>query len=332
MWILFRDLAQNPDRPYRAGSLSGRMLGREAAQSRARQREETLRPVVFAHRGASGQFAEHTRAAYLQALAEGTDGVECDIHLSRDRELVLIHDATLKRTSNGTGHVADYTLEELRQVDFHSWKGAEIPPGFGRLDNQFLTFAELLKILRDFGKRIRLAVECKHPDPFGAELEAGLFELLEAEGWNAVACTLDNISFSFMSFNAGSVERLLAQVPQRFVCQLLEDVKEPAIARVMGVVDAGGSAELEAARQNLADGERNLNTKRVGLAGPGMEYIRGHLEQVVAWVESGVAFRAWTVNTDDDVDLCIKLGVQEVTTDWPARTADRFAELVPPSA
>lgn len=308
------------------------MLDREAAQSRARQREETLRPVVFAHRGASGQFAEHTRAAYLQALAEGTDGVECDIHLSRDGELVLIHDATLDRTSDGTGHVADYTLQELRQVDFHSWKGAEIPPGFGGADHQFLTFMELLEILRFFGKRIRLAVESKHPDPFGPQLESTLFELLEAEGWNAAACTLGNISFSFMSFNAGSVERLLAQVPQRFVCQLLEDVKESAIARALGVVNAGGSAELEAARQNLAEGEQNLDAKRVGLAGPGMEYIRGHLDQVNAWVESGVAFRVWTVNSGDDVDLCIKLGVQEVTTDWPARTADRFAELVPPSA
>ncbi|WP_035782894.1 glycerophosphodiester phosphodiesterase [Arthrobacter sp. H14] len=291
-----------------------------------------MRPVVYAHRGASGQFAEHTRAAYLQALAEGTDGVECDIHLSRDRELVLIHDHKLNRTSDGTGQVADYTLEELRRVDFHSWKGAEIPPGFGTPDDQFLTLLQLLEILRDYGKRIKLAIECKHPDPFGAELEANLFELLEAEGWDAQSCMLGNISFSFMSFDPDSVERLLAQVPARFVCQLLEDVKEAPIARALGLEDVVGSPELRKAQQKLAEGQQNLDAKRVGMAGPGIEYIRQHLEQVTGWVESGLTFRVWTVNSDDDVDLCIKLGIQEVTTDWPARTADRFAELAPPSA
>lgn len=291
-----------------------------------------MRPIVYAHRGASGQFAEHTRAAYLQALAEGTDGVECDIHLSRDRELVLIHDHKLNRTSDGTGQVADYTLEELRRVDFHSWKGADIPSGFGTPDEQFLTLLQLLEILRDFGKRIKLAVECKHPDPFGAELEAKLFELLEAEGWDAQNCRLDNISFSFMSFDPDSVERLLDQVPARFVCQLLEDVKESAIAKALGMVDPTGSAKLRSAQQKLEEGQRNLDAKRVGMAGPGIEYIRQHLEQVTGWVESGLTFRVWTVNSDDDVDLCIKLGIQEVTTDWPARTADRFAELVPPRA
>lgn len=291
-----------------------------------------MRPVVYAHRGASGQFAEHTRAAYLQALAEGTDGVECDIHLSRDRELVLIHDHKLNRTSDGTGQVADYTLEELRRVDFHSWKNAEIPPGFGPQDDQFLTLLQLLEILRDYGKRIKLAIECKHPDPFGAELEAKLFELLEAEGWDAKSCKLDNISFSFMSFDPDSVERLLDQVPARFVCQLLEDVKESVIDKARGMVDPSASAKLVTAQQKLAEGQRNLDAKRVGMAGPGIEYIRQHLEQVTGWVESGLTFRVWTVNSDDDVELCIKLGIQEVTTDWPARTADRFAELVPPSA
>lgn len=289
-------------------------------------------PVVFAHRGASGQFAEHTRAAYLQALAEGTDGVECDIHLSQDRQLVLIHDHTLERTSDASGRVADYTLEQLRQVDFHSWKGASLPLGFGTAGEQFLTLPQLLGILRDFGKPIRLAVECKHPDPFGAELEAELFGLLEAEGWDAATCMLANISLSFMSFDPASVERLLEKVQVRFVCQLLEDVNEAAVARTLGVADAGGSAGLAAARQFLADGEHNLDVARVGLAGPGMAYIREHLDQVKAWVESGLTFRVWTVNSGDDVRQCIQLGIHEVTTDWPARTAGRFAELLPPSA
>lgn len=283
-----------------------------------------VQPVVFAHRGASGRYAEHTRAAYLQALAEGTDGVECDIHLSRDGQLVLIHDHTLDRTSNGSGKVADYTLEQLRQFDFHSWKTADIPAGFGAGGQQFLTLMELLGMLRDYGEPVKLAVECKHPDPFGAGLEEALFELLDGEGWDAATCTLDNISLSFMSFDPESVERLLQRVPAGVVCQLVEDIKMGAVASAAGVDDPAGTEQLAAAERFLAAGQSNLDRRRVALAGPGIEYIAGHLEQVERWVASGLRFRVWTVNDDDDIDLCARLGVQEVTTDWPARTAERF--------
>lgn len=282
-------------------------------------------PVVFAHRGASGRFAEHTRAAYLQALAEGTDGVECDIHLSRDGQLVLIHDHTLDRTSNGSGRVADYTLEQLRQFDFHSWKRAEIPEQFGAGGRQLLTLVELIGMLREHGGPIRLAVECKHPDPFGAGLEEALFGVLDGEGWDAATCTLDNISLSFMSFDPEAVERLLERVPARVVCQLVEDIKLGAVARAAGVDDPAGTEQLAEAERFLAAGQDNLDRRRVGLAGPGIEYIAGHVEQVERWVASGLRFRVWTVNDDDDIDLCARLGVQEVTTDWPAQTAERFA-------
>lgn len=285
-----------------------------------------MQPVVFAHRGASGVFAEHTRAAYMQALAEGTDGVECDIHLTADKQLVLIHDATLDRTSNAFGAVGDYTLEQLRAVDFTSWKGTEIPAGYGADYEQLLTLIELLDILQDYGEPIRLAVECKHPDPFGAELEQRLFDLLSETGWDRDSCTLANISFSFMSFSPQSVERLLAQVPPSLLCQLLEDVSEAAIARAVGSSDIAGSPELDQAKQALADGQRNLDLRRVAIAGPGVEYIRAHLDQVKIWVASGLTFRVWTVNSAEDIELCAGLGIQEVTTDWPARTAARFKE------
>src|ERR671918_3225487 len=106
------------------------------------------RPLVFAHRGSSAAFAEHTRAAYLQALADGADGVECDVHLTRDQHVVLLHDANLDRTSDGTGPVAERTVDQLRLLDFSSWKGARIPTEYGARSEQFLTLTELLEILR----------------------------------------------------------------------------------------------------------------------------------------------------------------------------------------
>src|SRR6476620_11650830 len=114
------------------------------------------RPLVYAHRGASADFAEHTRAADLQALADGADGVECDVHLTRDQHVVLLHDANLDRTSDGTGPVAERTLEELRQLDFSSWKGVRIPETFGARSEQLLTLPELLDILRGAGRPMKL--------------------------------------------------------------------------------------------------------------------------------------------------------------------------------
>ena len=71
----------------------------------------------IAHRGFSGKYPENTMLAFEKALEAGCDGIELDVHLSRDGELVVIHDETLDRTTDGIGRVTDYTLEELRRLD-----------------------------------------------------------------------------------------------------------------------------------------------------------------------------------------------------------------------
>ena len=76
---------------------------------------EPCGPLVFAHRGASADLPEHTLAAYLRALDEGADGLECDVRLTRDGHLVCVHDRRLDRTSNGTAWSAR-TLAELRRA------------------------------------------------------------------------------------------------------------------------------------------------------------------------------------------------------------------------
>src|SRR5262245_47979548 len=78
------------------------------------------RPLVFAHRGASATLPEHTLEAYELALAQGADGVECDVRLTRDGHLVCMHDSRLDRTSNGTGRVSKHSLAELDRLDFSS--------------------------------------------------------------------------------------------------------------------------------------------------------------------------------------------------------------------
>ncbi|MBX7443955.1 MULTISPECIES: glycerophosphodiester phosphodiesterase family protein [unclassified Arthrobacter] len=282
------------------------------------------RPLVFAHRGASGAFAEHTRAAYLQALADGADGVECDVHLTRDQHVVLLHDANLDRTSDGTGPVADRTLHELRQLDFSSWKGVRIPEEYGARSDQFLTLSELLDILRGAGRPVRLAVELKHPSPYQLKLEDRVLEVLRSEGWDPESSTVDNVAVTFMSFSPDSVRHLLHSVPPQFICQLVDDLTIHEIRGGLGLGPIAGGAVTNLMKAAQLEGEQILDDGLVGMAGPGIDYVRERPHTVRRWLDSGRRFRVWTVDSEEDVALCRDLGIQEITSNVPARVLDQL--------
>jgi len=78
-------------------------------------------PWVIAHRGASAVAPENTMAAFRRAVEMGAECIETDLHLSRDGRLIILHDATLERTTSGNGLVKNHTLNELRQLDAGRW-------------------------------------------------------------------------------------------------------------------------------------------------------------------------------------------------------------------
>lgn len=282
------------------------------------------RPLVFAHRGASAAFAEHTRAAYLQALADGADGVECDVHLTRDQHVVLLHDANLDRTSDGTGPVADRTLQELRMLDFSSWKGVRIPEKYGARSEQFLTLTDLLGLLRTAGRPVGLAIELKHPSPYQLKLEDRVLEVLRREGWDPLTSTVDNVRVTFMSFSPDSVKHLLRKVPAEFICQLVDEIDVGEVREGLGVGALTGSAIANVMRAAQLEGERILDDCEVRLAGPGIDYVRQHARTVQRWLDSGRRFRVWTVDSERDVALCQGLGIHEITTNMPARVLSQL--------
>jgi glycerophosphoryl diester phosphodiesterase len=83
------------------------------------------RPLVYAHRGARGDEPENTLRSYRRALAQGADGIELDIRVTSDGHLVVIHDKTVDRTTDGSGPVADFSLTEIQALD--AGKGERIP-------------------------------------------------------------------------------------------------------------------------------------------------------------------------------------------------------------
>lgn len=110
------------------------------------------KPICIAHRGVAGLAPENTLVSFQQAMEYHPDAMELDLHLSKDGEIMVIHDSTVDRTTNGKGKVAELTLAELKQLDAGAWfdkkyAGEQIP-----------TFTEVLSLTQD---KITLLIELK---------------------------------------------------------------------------------------------------------------------------------------------------------------------------
>ena len=97
-------------------------------------------PWIIGHRGYHAKYPENTLASFEAAIKAGADMIELDVMLSRDRKVVVIHDAILARTTNGNGSVADFTLAELKQLDAGSWLDAKFA------DQQIPELSEVLDL------------------------------------------------------------------------------------------------------------------------------------------------------------------------------------------
>ncbi|TYT20748.1 hypothetical protein FYJ86_08525 [Corynebacterium urealyticum] len=132
---------------------------------------------IIAHRGASKHRPEHTIGAYELAAAQGADGYECDIRLTRDGHAVCIHDRTVDRVSDGTGAVSRMTLAELKALNF----GTSTRPA------TVLELRELLEFLQDMrhsagAGQPELFIETKHPHVRSLQVEVEMHRQLAAAG------------------------------------------------------------------------------------------------------------------------------------------------------
>jgi glycerophosphoryl diester phosphodiesterase len=132
---------------------------------------------IIAHRGASGYAPENTMAAFVRAVDMGATEVETDVALTRDGHLLLFHDDTLERTTNGSGLPELYTLEELKRLDAGSWVDPRLSWDRDYRGEQLITLDELLD---RFGDALTYHVEIKKemlglvPTLIGAIADRGL--------------------------------------------------------------------------------------------------------------------------------------------------------------
>lgn len=146
--------------------------------------------IKLGHRGYSDKYPENTMLAFIKAIDGNFDGVETDVHLTKDNQLVLIHDEKIDRTSNGKGYVKDYSYEQLCQYNFnYKFKGVEakIP---------------LLEELLDYciNKDVVLNIEIKTDKIHYPNIEKMTYDLVKEKG------LLDKVIFS--SFNLNSLLKL----------------------------------------------------------------------------------------------------------------------------
>ena len=113
--------------------------------------------IVFAHRGLPVKFAENSLQGFKYAVEHGAEGVEFDVHLTKDKVPVVMHDETLDRTTNGTGYIKDYTLNEIRK--FHLENGEPVP-----------LLSELFEILQDKDLYINLEFKTNTIHDVGIEV------------------------------------------------------------------------------------------------------------------------------------------------------------------
>jgi len=129
-------------------------------------------PLIIAHRGASKMAPENTLAAFKKALELGAGGIELDVHLSRDGQLVVIHDEKLDRTSNGKGFVGDKTLDELKALDFGSWFSPEFR------NEKIPTLEEVLNLLDNWDGLLN--IEIKNGPVFYPGIEKAVSQAITA--------------------------------------------------------------------------------------------------------------------------------------------------------
>ena len=124
-------------------------------------------PLIIAHRGDLSTAPENTLAAFQRAWDAGADGVELDVRITKDGQLVVFHDRTLERTSNGLGPVGNFTLAEIRSLDVGSWFGpafkGETAPTldevFETLPHDYLINVEMKVIFKGMKQIAHLVVE-----------------------------------------------------------------------------------------------------------------------------------------------------------------------------
>lgn len=163
--------------------------------------------INFAHRGFKGKYPENTKLAFSEAIKTGANGIELDVHLTKDGQLVVIHDETLDRTTDGSGLVCDNSLCELKKLN-----ASKLYPKYDR--QEIPTLKEYFEFIKNFD--IVTNVELKNSIIDYKNIEELTYDLIREYDLE------DKVIIS--SFNHESLVRF-KELDENIKCGVLEDAK-----------------------------------------------------------------------------------------------------------
>ena len=241
--------------------------------------------MLIAHRGASGYAPENTIPALLKAMELGANYLEIDVHQSIDSQIVVIHDYDIDRTTNGTGSVKEMNIAELKQFDAGSWfdplfAGTRIP-----------TLQEVLNILEP---NVKLIIEVKGNSEDYPGIEQNIISIVSQY---QVESQIILKSFSIDVLNRFKI--LAPEIPRLYVFVLHLSALNFTIDKWINFTDI---------YENLSEAQ----------------YFQAHCWFINKSVienahANSIKIIAWHVNTEEEVESMLELGVDGIETDYPDR-------------
>jgi glycerophosphoryl diester phosphodiesterase len=249
-------------------------------------------PVVFAHRGSAARCPENSRAAFRAALALGASGIELDVHLTRDGEPVVIHDATLDRTTVGHGPVEACDWAELRTVALQRADGEMVP----HLD-------EILALLAPSGTQVIVEAKARADGSRYPRLASAVVEGVARAGM-LQRCRVT-------AFDWGALPAFRALAPE---------------LRLAGVATARRIAQEPPPARLLRE------LRALGAAGLGAEWSAISAELAREVRDAGLELGAWTVNDVAAMRRVASLGATWIISDRLDIAREAFPDLPPAAA
>ncbi|WP_462412914.1 glycerophosphodiester phosphodiesterase [Neobacillus sp. Marseille-QA0830] len=260
---------------------------------------------VIAHRGASAYAPEHTLPAYKQAIKMKANYVELDLQMTKDGQLIAMHDETLARTTNvkqiypnrAPWRIKDFTLEEIRQLDAGSWFN-QAYPNLAQKEYMGLhvpTLDEAIKfITHQANGKVSLYMETKAPNIY-PEMEEELIDTLKKNN------VIDDQNLIIESFSEDSLRKLKSMVPNVKLIQLY-------------------TASMLKGKDVYQEFKR-ISDYAYGV-GPSKELVVPQLMEAAH--RNQLVVHPWTVNSREDIAGLLSLGVDGEFTNSP----DKLAQLL----
>lgn len=260
------------------------------------------RPVVLAHQGASGHAPSNTLAAFALGLEQGADILEVDVHMTSDGVVVVSHDATIERFSNGAGLIREMSLAQLRQYDFgygFSPDGGQTYPYRGK----DVTIPTLEEVFQHFSG-VRVNIEIKQSQP---PMEEKLWELVRRYHME------DKVLINSFMDEPVARWRVLAGERTALGATRGEMYKFAALwlPRLGWLYNPAVDAFQLPVAQRLGPATIRLDTPRL------LELAHS----------LGIKVHYWTINDEPSMRRLIELGADGIITDYPDRAVKVLREL-----